>query len=113
MAPSQAPALHAEKVCFLGQRARTYSVRTALWKDPIRGCDAMFRTLSLSGLLACSCGFANDEESPDIPVQDGGVSETLTRCAGESKEVANPVEIFTVPEGSTLLITAACLFGPS
>jgi hypothetical protein len=72
----------------------------------------MFRTLSLSLLLACSCGLANAQEIPEIPVDDGGVSGTLTRFAGES-QAGGPVDIFTVPEGSTLLITAACLFGTS
>ena len=39
----------------------------------------MFRTLSLSLLLACSCGLANAQQvpPPDIPVDDGGISGTL------------------------------------
>jgi hypothetical protein len=74
---------YAEKAC-LSEKAQTYSAKTALWKGPIRGGHAMFRTLSLSLLLACSCGLANAQQvpPPDIPVDDGGISGTLTNFSG-------------------------------
>ena len=73
----------------------------------------MFRTLSLSLLLACSCGLANAQDDqqvgPPISVDDGGVSGTLTSFDGDT--LGPPVDLFTVPEGTDFALTAACLFG--
>jgi hypothetical protein len=71
----------------------------------------MFRTLSLSLLLACSCGLANAQEV-DIPVRNGGVSGTLTNFSG-NPEGETSVEVFTVPEGNVFALTTACVFGNS
>jgi hypothetical protein len=66
----------------------------------------MFRTLSLSLLLACSCGLANAQT-----VDDGGVSGELRSFAQDT--LGPPVTLFEVPAGNTYALTAACLFGTS
>jgi hypothetical protein len=61
----------------------------------------MFRTLSLSLLLAFSCSIANAQE-----VDDGGVSGTL-----RSFNVATlgpPEPVFTVPDENVYALTAVC-----
>jgi hypothetical protein len=75
----------------------------------MRGGAAMFRTLSLSLLLACSCGLANAQE---VPVRNGGVSGTLTNFSG-NPEGGTSVDVFTVPEGNVFALTTACVFGSS
>jgi hypothetical protein len=62
----------------------------------------MFRTLSLSLLLASSVGLANAQQ-----VDDGGVSGTLTSASGTS--VGNSAKIiFQVPQGNVFALTTAC-----
>jgi hypothetical protein len=78
-------------------------------KGPIRGGAAMFRTLSLSLLLACSCGLANAQDA-DIRVRKGGVTGTLTNFSGNPED-GTSVEVFTVPEGTAFALTTACVFG--
>jgi hypothetical protein len=67
----------------------------------------MFRTLSLSLLLACSCGLANAQE---VPVTNGGVSGILTNFRGDPAE-GTSVNVLTVPAGNVFALTAACVFG--
>jgi hypothetical protein len=67
----------------------------------------MFRTLSLSLLLACSCGLANAQE---VPVTNGGVSGTLTNFRGDPAG-GTSVAVLTVPAGNVFALTAACVFG--
>jgi hypothetical protein len=69
----------------------------------------MFRTLSLSLLIACSWGLANAQEV-DIRVRKGGVTGTLTNFSG-NPEGGTSVEVFTVPEGTAFALTTACVFG--
>jgi hypothetical protein len=67
----------------------------------------MFRTLSLSLLLACSCGLANAQE---VPVTNGGVSGTLTNFRGDPAG-GTSVNVLTVPAGNVFALTTACVFG--
>jgi hypothetical protein len=69
----------------------------------------MFRTLSLSLLLASSVSLANAQQQ--VPVDDGGVSGTLTSF--EEETTGPPVDIIQVPAGAVCALTAACLFGSS
>jgi hypothetical protein len=79
----------------------------------------MFRTLSLSLLLACSCGLANAQDGnvndgvppPDISVDDGGLSGTLVTFFGGDPSV-DQTTVFTIPQGSVLALTTMCVFGP-
>jgi hypothetical protein len=75
----------------------------------------MFRTLSLSLLLACSCGLANAQQvglpPGALPIDDGGLTGTLVSFNGDS--LGPPQVIFTVPEGNVFALTAACVFGSS
>jgi hypothetical protein len=78
----------------------------------------MFRTLSLSLLLACSCGLANAQDGnvndgvppPNFPVDDGGISGTLVTFFGGDPSLDEDT-VFTVPEGSVLALTTLCVFG--
>jgi hypothetical protein len=61
----------------------------------------MFRTMSVSLLLAFSCGLANAQE-----VDDGGVSGTLRSFSVST--LGPPEPVFTVPEGNVYALTAVC-----
>jgi hypothetical protein len=62
----------------------------------------MFRTLSLSLLLASSVGLANAQQ-----VDDGGVSGILTSASGTS--IGNSATIiFQVPQGNVYALTTVC-----
>jgi hypothetical protein len=63
----------------------------------------MFRTLSFSLLLACSCDLVHAQQ-----VDDGGVSGTLMSFSHLS--AGPPASMFEVP-GGTFALTTACLFG--
>jgi hypothetical protein len=69
----------------------------------------MFRTLSLSLLLACSCGLANAQE---VPVTNGGVSGFLINFRGDPVAETS-VPVLTVPAGNVFALTTACVFGDS
>jgi hypothetical protein len=62
----------------------------------------MFRTLSLSLLLALSCGFANAQQ-----VDDGGVSGTLASASGATP--GDPQTIFQVPAENAFALTTVCI----
>jgi hypothetical protein len=62
----------------------------------------MFRTLSLSLLLALSCGLANAQQ-----VDDGGVSGTLRSF--NVSTLGPPETVLTVPDENVYALTAVCL----
>jgi hypothetical protein len=100
--------LAAEKACF--RRPKNLRFRTGhVGRCPRKGGNAMFRTLSLSLLLASSVSLANAQQQ--VPVDDGGVSGTLTSF--EEETTGPPVDIIQVPAGAVCALTAACLFGSS
>jgi hypothetical protein len=83
--------LAAEKACF--RRPKNLRFRTGhVGRCPRKGGNAMFRTLSLSLLLASSVSLANAQQQ--VPVDDGGVSGTLTSF--EEETTGPPVDISRV-----------------